>query len=95
MLWSVYERMEVTNRRCEELQTDFGHPAELDSYRNNYEKIRESIWSMSILSILLTPAIYSWTLILILFMELIKKSIRNMYDSTIMYSTFGVYCRIM
>lgn len=68
------EKMEIANRRCEKLQTDFRHPDELDNYRNKYEQIRENIWSMPVLSFLLLPATYSWALIVLLFYCIYKRN---------------------
>ena len=59
--------MEDTNKRCEVLGMDFAYPKTLDKYRNKYESIMEGIARLPIIAVLISPATYSWCLILIVF----------------------------
>lgn len=65
--------MDIGNALNEELPTDFHYPTALNSFRNQYEALRETFASLPVVSLLVTPAFYTWVLILWFFYCVRKK----------------------
>ncbi len=59
--------MDDANKKCEVLGMDFAHPKILDKYRNKYEAVMEGIARLPVIATLISPATYSWCLILVVF----------------------------
>ena len=68
--------MNNTNECCAVLGTDFHHPEKLERIRDLYECLRESIFKLPFLSVLLMPAAYVWTLISWFFFCIKEKNTR-------------------
>ena len=64
--WSV-ENMERTNEACKAMDIRFSYPKPLEIFRNTYEQIREYLFRLPVLAALLSPATYTWILILWVF----------------------------
>lgn len=73
--WSI-QCMNNTNECCAVLGTDFHHPEKLERIRDLYECLRESIFKLPFLSVLLMPAAYVWTLISWFFFCIKEKNTR-------------------
>lgn len=66
--------MDTTNENVAPLGMRFYYPKSLESYRNAYEKIRDSVAAFPLIAIFMLPAAYTWTLILLFFYSLRKES---------------------
>lgn len=70
---SIYS-MDTTNEQVASLGMRFYYPKSLESYRNAYEKIRDRAADFPLTAILMLPSAYTWTLIILFFYSLRKKS---------------------
>ena len=66
--------MDTTNEQVAPLGMYFYYPRSLETYRNAYEQIRDGVAELPPLAILMLPSAYTWTLILLFFYGLRKKS---------------------
>lgn len=66
--------METTNEQIAPLGMCFYYPKSLDSCRNAYEHIRDRMEVFVPVSLLMLPSVYTWTLILLFFYSLRKRS---------------------
>lgn len=66
--------MDTTNEQIAPLGMCFYYPKSLETYRNAYEHIRDGAADFPPVSILMLPSAYTWTLILLFFYALRKKS---------------------
>ncbi len=64
--WSS-ENMTTTNEVCAAVNVRLSYPKALDTFRNTYEEIREYLFRLPVLAALLSPATYTWILILWVF----------------------------
>ena len=62
------------NVQLGEIGIQIYYPDNLDTYRNNFEFIREYIANIPIISLLITAATYSWWLLYLFFYAIYKKS---------------------
>ena len=56
------------------MRIDISHPSALDGARQGYESLRESIFSLPLLSMTRSAAIYVWGLILLVFYHIKRRS---------------------
>lgn len=66
--------MDTTNEQVAPLGMYFYYPKSLETYRNAYEQIRDDAAELPPLAILMLPSTYTWTLILLFFYGLRKRS---------------------
>ena len=66
--------MDTVNEQITPLGMRFYYPEALDNYRNVYEHIIDQVAAIPPISILMIPSAYTWTLILLFFYALRKKS---------------------
>lgn len=66
--------METANEQVAPLGMCFYYPKALENYRNTYEQIRDGAGDIPPIAILMLPSAYTWTLILLFFYALRKKS---------------------
>ena len=60
-------QMQRTNTKFKEVNPNFEHPRELNSFRQQYEETRKNIFHLPVLNILLFSPTYIWATILLLF----------------------------
>ena len=65
--------MDTTNEQVAPLGMCFYYPKSLETFRNAYEHIRDSVALLPPFSILMLPSVYTWTLILLFFYAIRKK----------------------
>ncbi|MBD5519896.1 MAG: hypothetical protein HDR03_01485 [Lachnospiraceae bacterium] len=66
--------MDTINEQIAPLGMRFYYPESLDTYRNAYEHIEDCLANFLPIAILMLPSAYTWTLILLFFYALRKKS---------------------
>lgn len=66
--------MDETSKQIAPLGMSFYYPESLETYRNAYEQIEDCVASFPPITILTLPSAYTWTLILLFFYALRKKS---------------------
>lgn len=67
-------RMNMYNDYYDQTDFDFHYPDTYTTQRNNYELLREKIYRLPILSTMMIPAAYTWTLFVWLFYCIRKKN---------------------
>ena len=91
--------METINER---LDTDFHYPEALRGLRDGYESLREDLFSLPLLSLFNTPALYTWAAVLYLCYCLYRRSLIGFLAGVPMIvqmlifitgPTNGFYCR--
>lgn len=61
--WSL-RNMTRANKACAAVNVRLSYPKALDTFRNTYEEIREYLFRVPVIAALLSPATYTWILIL-------------------------------
>lgn len=70
------ECMEVMNNKLQPLEMEFSYPMNLNETRLKYEKVREKIAKIPIISLVMMPATYTWLLFLQFFYSIKSKNKR-------------------
>lgn len=66
-----YRVVDQQKNKCHKYGLDFSFPSKLETYRDNFEELREKIFNMPLLILFLKPFIYIWIL-LIWFLYVLK-----------------------
>lgn len=78
---ATYEQSAIfmthVNDALEEIGMDIHYPEWSDIFRQIYETLREEIWSLPVLSMILSPAVYVWILIAWFFYLLRTKDLKT------------------